>query len=445
MANNAAYDMLTASSESEAATKDFCKNAHSQDPLQEVAPGSKRHGIRCAGAVVLMLSVGMLGMFVAGKVHGPAYNKPGIFVRDTRLADLIVLDAMRWEEVVSPFPIQDCALIKDDTGTALPPQKVDALLRNRWNWCMQVFGVLIVGTTNADPNAMRYGANILAQILDLDCDGQADDTNIQSALNSFTDMNAPFLSFGKSSHEEHGPCWERGFFDFTFSSQTWKAWEKDYIPQIVLEETFHMVHQMAWAKVYPDIFGYRREDNTWPQFEDQTLACQCMMEAQCKWYHHPENYGCRDKETGELCPNMMVPNSWKDKLDSSVVPGTCLSEEGCGYPSCDCIEFFHKVDVIWVENANVAYRRFGNALDTLVSQGMTQKEAVEAILKRSPSCRKLLAAMESDKYKLPKRSITATYTCRAPIVQDIPKPRASLWLWTVQWWTSSKKRLLCGR
>lgn len=172
-----------------------------------------------------------------------------------------------------------------------------------------------------------------------------------------------------------------------------------------------MVHQQAWAKVYPETIGFKQLGH-----EGQSLACQCMREAQCKWYQHPENTGCTDID-GQHCRNPdFYPED--DKMDSGSLPGTCSSVclppgnyKQCSYAECDCIEFFHKVHTAWIGNRDVSYSRAQPFMDELKAQGKNQQEAIEDLLNRSPRCSELLQKMKSPELKIPKKHIEETYWC----------------------------------
>lgn len=262
---------------------------------------------------------------------------------------------------------------------------------------MSVFGALIAGTDGADSNAMRYSANIIAQLLDQDCDGKVDDPSIADKLDKFKNPSAGWMNYGTDAASEESAD-DAG----SFSSQVWKADTDSEKPQIALEEAFHMVHQTAWSKVYSKTFGYKE----WGH-DEQSVACRCMREAQCKWYQHPENGGCTDINGGK-CFNLEI----KDVFKSGTTPGTCASG-GCSDPTCDCLEFFHKVETTWIGNQFSGYDRMERKLEEHKKDGLTQREVVEKLLRQSEQCSLLLEHMKDPKINLPKQHITETYHCLA--------------------------------
>jgi hypothetical protein len=304
---------------------------------------------------------------------------------------------MRWiPNLNSPFQIQPCAQIKNANGDLLRAQVRQTLASEQKTKCIQVFGILIAGTAGADSNAMRYSANIIAQLLDPNCDGTVDDPNVAAKLDMFKNHEAGWINYGTDSASETSTL------PLSFSSQMWKAQENSEKPSLALEEAFHMVHQSGWAEVYPDAFGYK----DWGH-NKQSVACRCMREAQCKWYQHPENGGCIDI-TGKKCYNKEV----QDVFKSGTIPGTCAeSIHGCSNPSCDCMEFFHKVETTWLGNKFSGYERMGPKLQELQGQGLSQRAAVEKLLSQSNQCSRLLQYMKDPTMALPKTHIKETYQC----------------------------------
>jgi len=307
---------------------------------------------------------------------------------------------MTWaSNLTSPFPIQPCAQITNANGTLLSASDRQDLAKENKTKCMQVFGVLLAGTAGASSAAMKLGANIVAQLLDPNCDGQVDDPNVAAKLNRFNpDANAPWFNFGTDSHSEESTMQPSA------SSQAWKAQgDPSYIPAIVLEEAFHMVHQYGWAVVYPDAIGFKQWGNS-----KQSVACRCMRDAQCAWYQHPENGGCTNSN-GTKCYNLEL--EW-EMFKSDAILGTCSSGT-CANPSCDCMEFFHKVETTWLGNKFNGYNRMLAKLNEFKSPPLllNQRAAVEKLLGQSSQCQTLLQHMKSATMPLPKTYIKETYQC----------------------------------
>lgn len=129
---------------------------------------------------------------------------------------------------------------------------------------------------------MKYGANLIANIIDSDNDGVPDDKDAVDALAHLGRYNHGYsLVCGISQSEERKEESIKGL-DYTFSCQTHFGTSEDVFRAIMFEEAFHMINE-GWADVYPDIFGY---DN----FQD-SLICRETASHQCispGWWH-PEN------------------------------------------------------------------------------------------------------------------------------------------------------------
>jgi hypothetical protein len=308
---------------------------------------------------------------------------------------------MKWiPNLSSPFQIQPCAQLTNANGDLLPATVRQALASEKKTKCIQVFGALIAGTAAADSNAMKYSANIIGQLLDLNCDGAVDDPNVAAKLNKFTNVEAGWINYGTNQASEE--CTVDLLAGNSFSAQVWKAEQNSEKPSIALEEAFHMVHQNAWAEVYPLALGFKEWGN-----DKQSVACSCMKEAQCKWYQHPENGGCTNVN-GEKCYNQQAEGG--DVFKSGTTPGTC-SSGGCSYPSCDCLEFFHKVETTWIGNKFNGYDRMGGKLQELKGQGLSQRAALEKLLSQSTQCSQLLQLLKDPQKALPKMHIKETYQC----------------------------------
>jgi len=123
------------------------------------------------------------------------------------------------------------------------------------------------------------------------------------------------------------------YLGYGFSCQSWKADTAAGAKPILKEEVFHMVQQYLWAAAYPNVFGM-----SW-----STTHCKSLQAAQCTWWMHPENVGCRDS-SGSACSNTEATVSCTGACASFNTAGQCYDNpETCAGPSCDCIEYFHKM------------------------------------------------------------------------------------------------------
>lgn len=318
---------------------------------------------------------------------------------------------LKWTGALpTPFEIEDCSDITNDEGAGLPKGLISMFEKENKRSCMQVFGVLIVSGPTGDPNLMAYAANIIANILDVDCDGKVDDEKLITYLSKFVNDNAPFMTVGGNSIEEN--CAD----DTHFASQAWKTHDNGRKPQIILEEAFHMIHQTGWAWTHPEQFGYAK----WGA-DEQSIGCKCMREAQCEWYQHPENYGCTNI-SGAPCRNLQLfyrkakeTGQWnEDEIDlpgEDNIPGTC-SKGDCSVPSCDCMEFIHKVYTTWLGNRFVGYERMQYIFASTELYDNNQRSAVEYLMGQGKHCQQLLEVFQDkSRASFPSRSIHEAYTC----------------------------------
>ena len=111
---------------------------------------------------------------------------------------------------------------------------------------------------------------------------------------------------------------------------------------IRVEEIHHAITQIGYGKAYPKIFA---TDNGWTG--TSTLVTECKK-ARCDWWQHPEN-SCTSKKpilprlscmkTHASQPGTLYPGNGGSKCTTAQAKATC------DYSSCDCIEWFHQVEL----------------------------------------------------------------------------------------------------
>lgn len=222
-----------------------------------------------------------------------------------------------FDDVVSPFQVFP---VDDAAGCEIPGDTASKMIEKGFVKAACPFGVLVAGTSTFDDKLLQYGANVIANILDQDSDGEVDDPSVVDALTyKGKDSGGSLLVCGSTQAEERrgdSLGGHNGPFDYAFSCQTWKGYIVTDIQGIMMEEAFHMVHQMGYAKIYPNKLGM--EDFTSSIVGREMARLQCVKPG---WIH-PEN-NCPDdspREPGDPAP--------------SPLPGTC------NYPSCDIAEFY---------------------------------------------------------------------------------------------------------
>jgi len=231
--------------------------------------------------------------------------------------------------VKSSLKIYTVAGAKKKTKCKLRKNLAKSLTANGFTKVMCPFGILLVATDEYPDELLKYGANIVANLVDSDNNGKADDMATLRALahRGKNGSGAALVcgvnrSEGRQEDNLKGLAW-------TFSCQTWKAGtsknEKRY-KAIMFEEAFHMVNE-GWATAYPDVFGYAN-------FQD-SIICRETARHQCVkpgWWHEENK-----------CPNG-APFSSGNPASSPLQPG----EGDCTHPTCDCFEFYRQAATLYM-------------------------------------------------------------------------------------------------
>jgi len=215
----------------------------------------------------------------------------------------------------TPFSVAAC-----DTISSLSKSQKLALSNAGFTKCSTTgsFNVLVAGTERYPDSYILTTSNVIAQIIDQNHDGLADDPRVAAKLSFISsDDVAPLMQGGVTHKEEKAGdnLGDRVNFRYAFSLQTWKARSAKQARAIIVEEVFHMITTYGYGAVYPQQFG---------MFDfTSSVACREMSAQQCVNWLHPEN-SCT--ELGRHSPPPIAG--------------------GCNYASCDCNEWFHQVALI---------------------------------------------------------------------------------------------------
>jgi len=260
------------------------------------------------------------------------------------------------------------------------------------------FGIAIAGTEGFNNEKLKFAANVLANILDQDHNGVADDPKIVELLTYRNKSSGGgVLACGESEAEEFRGDELGSVFDYSFSCQTWKSWTgvASEWQGIIMEETFHMVDQLGYAVAYPAELGM---DDFISSVVGRELArLQCVQPG----YFHPEN----------ICPEgaPFPPGN----PASSPLPGTCND------PSCDIAEFYKMIVFLLIGMGPGDVGDDGSKPYMWLSEYMPDTQAgVRAMLStefldmfESPSLHQLSAPLTGE-YKV----INVCTECSIPIV-----------------------------
>ena len=148
------------------------------------------------------------------------------------------------------------------------------------------FGVLVAGTDGYPENDLKFGANVIAEILDPEQNGvPADSALVEMLTYRNKSKGGALLQCGVSQEEESqgDGLGGDGLFDYSFSCQTWKASDRGDFEGNLIEEAFHMVHQSGFAEVFPKELGV--DSYTSSVIGREAARLQCVQPG----YFHPEN------------------------------------------------------------------------------------------------------------------------------------------------------------
>ena len=213
--------------------------------------------------------------------------------------------------------VEDCG----KAGSGLSAQQQTALSTRGFTKCVfGPFDVLVAGTSDYPDSYMLTAGVIVAEILDQDKDGRADDPNVVCQLSfACAGEDAPVLQGAPTrAQEEVGDGLGEDGFVYAFSLQTHHCADGGcsaaVARDIITEEAHHMITQIGYSQAYPAELGMESWDS---------VACAEMARASCVTWRHPEN----------TCPS---PGSHTDPP----LAGTCND------PGCDCVEWFHQVILV---------------------------------------------------------------------------------------------------
>ena len=201
--------------------------------------------------------------------------------------------------------ISDQATITPSFTIGLIPRRLSAL-GLEFSKHVQVFGVSIVGTPDTADDDLLHAANVMAQYLDNDADGLADDAEVVAAM---VERGATLLM--AATPEEFESLDLDRVFDVVgdagqdlYGSET----APDDGFDASLEEIHHLILTNGWSQVYPDALGQlagseiadamdlarsgRFEqvpatypDGAWFTYDDTTCDYACQVTEYAYWVH----------------------------------------------------------------------------------------------------------------------------------------------------------------
>ncbi len=236
--------------------------------------------------------------------------------------------------VPTPTPSIDVSITPNlcsDAEIDLTNNWIEILESVEFTKCVRPFGILIAAQQDVPDIYIKQSAQIVAEILDPDMDGIANDPQVVDLL---SDYKRSWITMPSQNPDSWGDT--EGYLEQKLGSYSinlprwWMIGDKDfddtppdkYSKAVMVEEIVHYIHQLGYSTVYPDVFGV----------EDWTSIVSIETKsAACDWWQHPEN-DCEDRPA---------------EYDGD-----------CSGPSCDVVEFYHQV-LITMAGMNPAWLGIG--------------------------------------------------------------------------------------
>lgn len=202
----------------------------------------------------------------------------------------------------------------DDPGLRLLDRERAALRDAGMTRVAMPFGVLLAADAGMPPAYVVEAAAILAEMMDQDLDGVADDPMVSAAL---ARRDVAWLAMPMDPERWEREQLPRLMEDLGYDIIIPEWWMEVSGPEpdrrgraVMVEEIHHFMTQFGFSTVYPDVFGVEDWSSVLGRETDR---------ARCTFWQHPEND----------CPG-----------SPAEIPGDCTD------PSCDAVEFYQQVAVL---------------------------------------------------------------------------------------------------
>lgn len=122
---------------------------------------------------------------------------------------------------------------------------------------VDVFGVGVYGTDTTPDEKVLHAANVLAQYLDGDADGEPDNPAVMRALH---ERGAGLVMFATEEEAHSHPIWDGDLpggiaLQDLYGAETHPGGAAEGVFDASLEEVLHLVTHEGYAHAYPDVFG----------------------------------------------------------------------------------------------------------------------------------------------------------------------------------------------
>jgi len=214
-----------------------------------------------------------------------------------------------------PEQKEDSLILSPDHSEITISAEARAALKSAgFTKCAMPFGVFIGADRNMPDAYVITAINVVAEMLDPDKDGIADDDAVVAEVSKWDEAWLAMPMDPDKWEDEQLPKLQ-GILGYDIIIPDWWMDTKDTGPDmhgkaVIVEEITHFLTQFGYGVVYPAQFGV----NDWT-----SIIAQETKRAACVWWQHPEND----------CPGS---------------PGT--SGGDCSGPSCDVTEFYQQVLIL---------------------------------------------------------------------------------------------------
>jgi hypothetical protein len=150
-------------------------------------------------------------------------------------------------------PAESTSLPPAQTVDLTPtPLDADDPLAKYLDRSVAVFGVRIVASGSVPADKLDHAANVMAQYLDNDADGQPDDPAVVAAM---VRERATLIMAGSSDELDRSGIFESEALDGFFGQDLYAdETGPDDGFDAALEEVLHLISNAGWAGAYPDVF-----------------------------------------------------------------------------------------------------------------------------------------------------------------------------------------------
>jgi hypothetical protein len=205
---------------------------------------------------------------------------------------------MRMMHLVSPtiFSILGlCTISSADLSITSVPNSAPDGFSQHFSKYIDVLGIPVYATSTCGNARVRHCANVLAQYLDNNEDGQIDNPAVHTKL---INNNASMILFRNENEEENSDYWQDiddEFLDYAmalFNFEINQDWQQDGNQKFdaTLEETLHLVTWAGYAHAFPTVFG---------EFTGTQIANAMDANIANGHYHYDDptcNYACNITE-----------------------------------------------------------------------------------------------------------------------------------------------------